>query len=152
MIVTCRDFGRSPQLYYHDCSGRIPGHHKGATGRVRTGDQRLPVLCQVDQSVGRRHSWAVGSLRFQVVAAICGGFGLLSKSTWTSNCKCLLALAVSHRNQLELEAMRGRAVAPSTPLACRCRVGLLLKSQKWFLMGQWRVAVDQECLDPKLSP
>ena len=41
--------GGSPQLYYHDCSGRIPGQspsdHKGATGRVRTGDQLLPILC-----------------------------------------------------------------------------------------------------------
>ena len=31
--------GGSQQLYYHDCSGRIPGH------TTRAGNQRLPVLC-----------------------------------------------------------------------------------------------------------
>ena len=36
--------GGSPQLYYNNCSGRIPGHHKGATGSVRTGNQLLPVM------------------------------------------------------------------------------------------------------------
>ena len=32
-------------------------HHKGATGRVRTGDQRLPVLChcQLGQDIPYRH-------------------------------------------------------------------------------------------------
>ena len=41
--------GGSPQFYYHDCSGRIPGHTTSmppvGPGRVRTGNQRLPVLC-----------------------------------------------------------------------------------------------------------
>ena len=46
IYITCCIFlkhiqgGGSQQLYYHDCSGRIPGH---TTGRVRTGDQLLPV-------------------------------------------------------------------------------------------------------------
>ena len=38
--------GGSPQLYCHDCSGTSPSsHHKGAIGRVRTGDKWYPVLC-----------------------------------------------------------------------------------------------------------
>ena len=41
--------GGSQQLYYHDCSEvreqRPRTHHKGATGRVLTGDQLYPVLC-----------------------------------------------------------------------------------------------------------
>ena len=40
----CINGGGSPPLDYHDCSGTRP-HLKGATGRVRTGDRRYPVLC-----------------------------------------------------------------------------------------------------------
>ena len=33
IISSCLEGGGALQLYYHDCSGRIPDH-KGATGRV----------------------------------------------------------------------------------------------------------------------
>ena len=44
----CADLqgGGSPQLYYYDGSGHARSHHKGAAGRVRTGDKRHPALCR----------------------------------------------------------------------------------------------------------
>ena len=39
--------GGSPQLYNTAVREQHPrSHHKGATGRVQTGDRRYPVLCQ----------------------------------------------------------------------------------------------------------
>ena len=54
----------------HDCSGTNPrSHHKGATGRLRTGDQQLPVLCDVSSQekgirvspgrLGRHMDWQI---------------------------------------------------------------------------------------------
>ena len=48
-VTRIREAPRRAQLYYHDCSGirsiRSRSRHKGATGRVRTGDRRYPALC-----------------------------------------------------------------------------------------------------------
>ena len=48
--------GGSPQLYYHDRE-----QHKDSNGRVRTGDQRYPVLCHC-QLTWTRHDWIMLSV------------------------------------------------------------------------------------------